>query len=53
MPFDPWAAQIAVSILLAVVALVVGLMFHTSPAVLLFALLLCLAAVLISPLPPH
>lgn len=49
---DPYAQQVALSMLLAVVALVVALMWHSSPAALVFAGLLGLAAILACPSPP-
>ena len=52
MPPSSYAARIALAILLAVVGLVVGLMFHSSPAALLFALLIAVYALLICPSPP-
>ena len=49
--FDDFASQFAMSILLAMTALAVGLLFQPSPAALLFAIGLALAAVLVCPSP--
>lgn len=47
-----YASRFAVALLLAMVGLVVGLIFHSSPAALLFALLIAAGAVLVCPSPP-
>ena len=49
---DGYATRFAMAILLAMVGLTVGLIFHTSPAALLFALLIAAGAVLVCPSPP-
>jgi hypothetical protein len=49
---DEFATQFAMTILLAMTALAVGLLFHSSLAALLFAFGLAVAAVLVCPSPP-
>jgi len=49
---DPYASQVALSILLSMVSLSIALIWHTSPAGLVLAFLLGLAAVLTCPSPP-
>ena len=46
---DVYVTRFAMAILLSMVGLTVGLIFHTSPAALLFAFLLGVGAVLICP----
>jgi hypothetical protein len=47
-----FATQFAMAILLAMTGLAVGLLFHSSPAALFFAIGLAVAAVLVCPSPP-
>jgi hypothetical protein len=48
---DGYATRFAMAILLSMVGLTVGLIFHTSPAALLFALLIAVGAWVICPPP--
>lgn len=49
---DDFGTQFAMAILLAMTALAVGLLFHPSPAALLLAIGLAVAAALVCPSPP-
>lgn len=50
--YDEYAQQLVMAILLAMTGLAVGLLFHSSPAALFFAIVIAVVAVLICPSPP-
>ncbi len=50
--YDNFATQFAMAILLAMTAVTVGLLFHSSHAALFLAIGLAVAAVLVCPSPP-